>query len=625
MTNTIQIIVLGVLLGGVYALMASGLTMIYGVMQIINLAHGAFMVLAAYLAFFLFRDSGVDPFVSILITAPAFFVLGVIIYTLLFRRLVDSPRFGEITVLLSFGLALTFEGSLGQAFSGIYHRSDVSYSTSTWDIGSIFIPKGQAYGFIACLAIFGLLWAFLYLTRPGYAIRATMQNRGAAQVVGVNVTRISTIAFGHELPIHVPPRGALAVDRAAPVTDRGRWARQSRGRLRGRHRPRGAGRVRHGLVRPDVVVHDLLPGALRRAARPAPGPVWQGGHGLMADELAESRGVAQRQPSAERPARIKRIDSKKGLLALALLALLCVPLTYPVLTTYSYTLQIMTTGFLWIALASSWNIIGGYAGYISLGHNVFLAAGAYFAGGVFAYMGVSPFLMAPVAGLVCVLLGTLVGVITLRTRGPAFIISTIALMLIARILFDNWDYLGGSNGLSLPLLDLETGLIKVPFYYGMLLCAIGAVYLSYRVRHSKFGLGLRAIAEDEVKAEVAGIDTRAYKIAAFALSGFFIGAAGALWGYSLFYLRPEAFLTLAVAADIVLMAIIGGRATVAGPVIGAVIIVAFNEISVSQLGSNELNLAITGVLLIGALLFFPLGVVGTLRERRKLPRILDWD
>ena len=196
MTNTIQIAVLGVLLGGVYALMASGLTMIYGVMQIINLAHGAFMIVAAYLAFYLFRDSGVDPFVSILITAPAFFVAGIVVYTLLFRRLADSPRFGEITVLLSFGLALTLEGSLGQAFSGIYHRSDVSYSTSTWDIGSIFIPKGQGYGFIACLAIFGLLWAFLYLTRPGYAIRATMQNRGAAQVVGVNVARISTIAFG---------------------------------------------------------------------------------------------------------------------------------------------------------------------------------------------------------------------------------------------------------------------------------------------------------------------------------------------------------------------------------------------------------------------------------------------
>jgi branched-chain amino acid transport system permease protein len=337
-----------------------------------------------------------------------------------------------------------------------------------------------------------------------------------------------------------------------------------------------------------------------------------------------SQELASHPPRAD-VRRRRRLDSRTVLLVLVVLVLLCVPLSYPFLTTYSYVLQLMTVGLMWIALTSSWNLIGGYAGYISLGHNVFLAAGAYFSGGVFAYVGVSPFISAPVAGLVCVLLGTVIGFITLRTRGPAFIISTIALMLIARILFDNWDYLGGSNGLSLPLLDLGTGLIKVPFYYGMLLCAAGAVYLSYRVRHSKFGLGLRAIAEDEVKAEVAGIDTRAYKIAAFALSGFFIGAAGALWGYSLFYLRPEAFLTLAVAADMVLMAIIGGRGTVTGPIVGAVLIVAFNEISVAELGGSELNLAVSGVLLMAALLFFPLGVVGTLREKGRLPRALDWD
>jgi branched-chain amino acid transport system permease protein len=320
----------------------------------------------------------------------------------------------------------------------------------------------------------------------------------------------------------------------------------------------------------------------------------------MAEEIADGQAPADVREGG-RAERRRRLDSRTGLLVVVVLGLLCLPLSYPFLTTYSYTLQIFTVALMWIALTSSWNLIGGYAGYISLGHNVFLAAGAYFAGGV------------------------LVGFITLRTRGPAFIISTIALMLIARILFDNWDYLGGSNGLSLPLLDLGTGLIKVPFYYGMLLCAAGAVYLSYRVRHSKFGLGLRAIAEDEVKAEVAGIDTRAYKIAAFALSGLFIGVAGALWGYSLFYLRPEAFLTLAVAADMVLMAIIGGRGTVTGPIIGAVLIVAFNELSVSQLGGSELNLAVTGILLMAALLFFPLGVVGTLREKGRLPRALDWD
>lgn len=343
----------------------------------------------------------------------------------------------------------------------------------------------------------------------------------------------------------------------------------------------------------------------------------------MAEDLATAQGSGRGRVAHTAGGR--RVDSRTVVLVLVVVVLVGMPLTYPVLTTYSYVLQILTGGFMWIALTSSWNLIGGYAGYVSLGHNVFLAVGGYFAGGLFAYVGVSPFLTAPVAGLLCVALGAVVGFITLRTRGPAFIISTIALMLIARILFDNWDLLGGSNGLSLPLLDLGTGLIKVPFYYGMLLCAAGAVYLSYRVRHSKFGLGLRAIAEDEVKAEAAGIDTRAYKIAAFALSGFFIGTAGALWGYSLFYLRPEAFLTLAVAADIVLMAIIGGRGTVTGPIVGAVLIVAFNEISVSQLGGSEINLAVTGLLLMAALLFFPLGVVGTLREKGRLPRALDWD
>ena len=117
----------------------------------------------------------------------------------------------------------------------------------------------------------------------------------------------------------------------------------------------------------------------------------------------------------------------------------------------------------------------------------------------------------------------------------------------------------------------------------------------------------------------------AYKVAAFALSGIFIGIGGALWGYSLFYLRPEIFLAIAVAADMVLMSIIGGRGTVAGPVIGAVWIVAFNEWSVSEFGSSELNLTVTGVLLVGAIAVLPRGIVGALRERGRLPRVLDWD
>ncbi len=159
----------------------------------------------------------------------------------------------------------------------------------------------------------------------------------------------------------------------------------------------------------------------------------------------------------------------------------------------------------------------------------------------------------------------------------------------------------------------------------MLVSAVLAILLGYRVAHSKFGLALRAIASDEVKAEVAGINTRRYKVMAFALSAFFPGVVGAIWGYSLAYLRPVIFLLIAVAARMVLMVIIGGRGTVAGPVIGAALVIALDEASVTLFGASELNLVLTGALLVGTLLFFPLGIVGTLRERGRLPAWLDWD
>ena len=302
---------------------------------------------------------------------------------------------------------------------------------------------------------------------------------------------------------------------------------------------------------------------------------------------------------------------------------------FPLLQLYdggqNYWLHMLLFVFMNIAVASSWNIIGGYAGYISLGHNVFLAVGGYFSGILFAYFGISPFISTPLAGLAAMLVGLIVGLITLRTRGPTFIISTIALVLLTKIALDNWGYVGGSNGMSLPLLDLPVELVKLPFYYGMLIVAIGAVWLSFRIRRSKFGLGLRAISQDEIKAEVAGIPTGLYKILAFAVSGLFVGMAGALWGYYLTFLRPTIFLSILIGAKFVLMTILGGRGTVAGPVVGAIVFVAANEFFVSKLGSSELNIAATGLLLIFVLLFFPDGIIGTLKNKGKLPKALDWD
>lgn len=297
----------------------------------------------------------------------------------------------------------------------------------------------------------------------------------------------------------------------------------------------------------------------------------------------------------------------------------------PIFPSYNYVMQLGIVVLMWIAMSSSWNIIGGFAGYISLGHAVFYAIGGYVSGMMLIHWGVSPFVTAPLAGLVAVAFGVVAGLITLRTRGPAFIISTIAMLFLTLLFLDNWEFVGGTDGVNLPLAPFPVAWLKAPFYYAMALAAIGSVYLSYRVAHSKFGLGLRAISQDEIKAEVAGINTRGYKVAAFALSAFFIGFVGGIWGYTLTYLRPVAFLAIAIAARMVLMAIIGGRGTVAGPVVGAVLIFAVDEFAVRQFGETSLNIVVVGLLLLIALLFFPQGIVGSLRNSRKLPAFLDWD
>jgi branched-chain amino acid transport system permease protein len=317
---------------------------------------------------------------------------------------------------------------------------------------------------------------------------------------------------------------------------------------------------------------------------------------------------------------------QKVFLGVLLLSLFLFPLLQFVVGGLNYWLHMLLYTFMYVAMASSWNIIGGYAGYTSLGHNVFFAVGGYFAGVLLVYFDVSPFLTAPVAGLVAMGLGLLVGLISLRTRGPAFIISTIALVMLVKITFDNWDYIGGTNGMTMPpILSLSLDLVKFPFYYYMLLIAMGAVYVSYRIRHSKFGLGLRAISQDEVKAEVAGIPTSYYKILAFGISGLFVGMAGGIWGYYLTYLRPNIFLLIIVAAQLVLMTVLGGKGTVAGPVLGAALFIVVEEFFVANLGFTELNIVATGLILALVLIFFPKGIVGSLRERGRLPAFLDWD
>mgnify|MGYP001498046399 FL=1 len=291
---------------------------------------------------------------------------------------------------------------------------------------------------------------------------------------------------------------------------------------------------------------------------------------------------------------------------------------------YNYLIHILLFGFLYITLSSSWNIIGGYGGFISVGHNVFFGIGAFFSGFIFVRYDISPFLTALLAGVVASIFGFGVGLITLRVKGPSFIISSIALLMIFRILFDRWELVGAAHGMTLPHNNLPVEWSKVPHYFALLILMVLSVYLSWFIRHSKFGLALRSISHDEIKSAVTGINVKMVKVTAFALSAYFIGAAGAIWGDYLTYVRPNIFFIILIAANMVLMCILGGKGTVTGPIIGTILMIFFNEFILAQFGASELNIFLTGLLLILTLLYFPDGIVGSLKKRNLLPKFLDW-
>lgn len=192
----IQILILGLLLGGVYALMASGLTLMFGVMRVVNLAHAAFIVLGAFFSFFLWEAFGIDPLISMVLALPVFFLFGIGLYRALFPRIEGSPRFTEMTVLMTFGLAFMAEGLMSYFFTGIFRSASPPYARDAVILGDLFIPTGQLIAAGSSTVLLVGLWAFLKYTRTGYGVRATMQNRDAAQIVGVDVRGVSTISFG---------------------------------------------------------------------------------------------------------------------------------------------------------------------------------------------------------------------------------------------------------------------------------------------------------------------------------------------------------------------------------------------------------------------------------------------
>ena len=193
MTEFIQTLILGLLIGGVYALLASGLTLIFGVMRVINIAHGALLILAAFLTYSLWTATGIDPLASILITTPAMLVFGWLLYQASVGRIRTAPV--GASVLLTFGLALVFEGVMGLIWGNTSHSVRPSYFNESFEIGQVFLPKAQVYGGALAVVVLGGLYVTLNHTWLGRAIRASAVNPQGAELVGVKVGAVAAMTF----------------------------------------------------------------------------------------------------------------------------------------------------------------------------------------------------------------------------------------------------------------------------------------------------------------------------------------------------------------------------------------------------------------------------------------------
>jgi branched-chain amino acid transport system permease protein len=268
-----------------------------------------------------------------------------------------------------------------------------------------------------------------------------------------------------------------------------------------------------------------------------------------------------------------------------------------------------------IVLATAWNILGGYTGYVNFGSAAFFALGAYST--VFLHKSYPlpiPILIV-IGGVVSGIVGLGTGYLTLRLRGAFFAIATLALAVVLQTLVVNWDYVGGSRGAyiirpnEIPLI----GPYVQYLFLLMLALAVIALATARGIERSQLGYGFATIRDDELAAEASGVPTLKLKLIATTLSGALMGMAGAPFPYYIGYLQPSSAFGLEYAVNSIAMPMIGGTTSWIGPLIGAILLGSLQQIATVTI-SSAVNLLIVGLLLVGFVIIAPNGIVGLVQD-----------
>ncbi|WP_435771334.1 branched-chain amino acid ABC transporter permease [Nocardioides sp. SYSU DS0651] len=299
--------------------------------------------------------------------------------------------------------------------------------------------------------------------------------------------------------------------------------------------------------------------------------------------------------------------------AVGVLALAAAVLSFPTVAANPFILSVGVVIMSYAVLATSWNYVGGFTGYMSLGHAAYSGLGGYATGLIIIHSDINPWVALLLGGLLVAAIAVPVGIASLRVRGASFVIVSIALVLILLLVFQSWgEFTGGSNGLRVPRPfgpDVLRPEQHERFFY--LHAALLAVALLgwWLIDRSRFGIGLKAIREDEDKAQALGVPTFNYKLVAFVISAFLTALGGGLYALWFGFLDPIFQFSILVGSYMVLMSLLGGIRSLFGPLLGAVIVGYALEFFKAEYGDTQFHLVALGLLLGIVVLFMPDGII----------------
>ena len=314
---------------------------------------------------------------------------------------------------------------------------------------------------------------------------------------------------------------------------------------------------------------------------------------------------------------LRKTNPKLILIGIAILFLGVLPL----LIRNDFYLDGLILIFIWGAFAGAWNILAGYAGMMSLGHNAFFGIGAYTSTLLLLHFGLTPWIGMIVGGLVALCVGLILGVVCFRLRSHYFALATLAFGEVGSIFAVNWRSLtGGSEGLALPIqpsIYLFSFSSKLPYVYIGLFFFLVVIAISYAIEHSRLGYYLTAFRENEDAARALGVRTGQVRLTAMALSSFLSAIIGTFYAQYVVFIDPTSVIRIQISVQVALFAIVGGIGTALGPAIGAAIFVPITILLRAKMGTSlpGLHMIIYGIILVLVLLYMPQGISTKLKER----------